>query len=284
MQRPQVIGWSNIHPGDNATNPDDAMYDHRLLAEGDSWFTLGGLPTSNLLFSTKFDGSTIIVNCGSPGDTIKNMGQISSNPNLRKSMSKRFGYRWDAILLSGGGNDLIDDADDIIRRSTGSPTDPAAYCNEDRLMKTLERVKQGYRNIIELRDENGSSCAGKPVITHTYDWVTPRNAPARFVFVPLLGPWLYTALKTARVPQDQWNPVSDYLLSRLGDSITSLTRGADKLPDFHVVNTQGTLERAASGTVQDSGDWMNEIHPNSRGCEKIAAKLSRKVRRLLKSR
>jgi lysophospholipase L1-like esterase len=284
MQRPEVISWTSIHPGDDASNPDDAMYQYRLLAEGDSWFTLGGLPTSNLLFSMKFDAGVIIVTCGSPGDTIRNMGQIASNANLGKAMSKRYGYRWDAILLSGGGNDLIDAADEIVKRRSGAPADPAAYCDEARLTSTLEKIKTGYRNIIELRDKAGSSCINRPVITHTYDWVTPRNSPARFVFVPLLGPWLYTALVSARVPQERWNAVSDYLLARLRDALLSLVSGADGLPNFHVVTTQGTLARAEPGALHDSGDWMNEIHPNSRGYEKIAVKISRKVRRLLKAR
>lgn len=281
MQRPQVIHWSNIPVVEEGAHPNNPLYDHRLLAEGDSWFTLGGIPTSNLLFSMKFRGSTVIVNCGTPGDTIRNMGQIASNPVLRKAMSRRFGYAWDAILLSGGGNDLIDDADDIIRRRAGAPADPAAYCNEDVLDSTLERVTTGYRSIIALRDADDSSCRDKPVVTHTYDWVTPRNAPARFVVVPLLGPWLYPALKTARVPQGQWNPVSDYLVGRLRDAIKSLATGADRLPNFHVVSTQGTLQRAEPGATLDSGDWLNEIHPNSRGYEKLANKLSGKVRQLL---
>jgi lysophospholipase L1-like esterase len=281
MKRPQVIHWSNIPVVHEGAHPNNSLYDYRLLAEGDSWFTLGGIPTSNLLFSMKFNGFTVIVNCGTPGDTIKHMGQIVSNPDLRKAMSKRFGYDWDAILLSGGGNDLIDDADDIIRRRRGAPADPAAYCNEDVLVNTLNRVTTGYRNIIALRDADGSSCKDKPVITHTYDWVTPRNAPANFVVVPLLGPWLYPALKNARVPQDQWNAVSDYLVGRLRDAIKSLATGPNRLPNFHVVTTQGTLQRAEAGSSQDSGDWLNEIHPNSRGYEKIANKLSNKVRQLL---
>ena len=281
MQRPQVISWSSVQAGDGDSNPDSVMFDHKLLAEGDSWFSLGGMPTSNLLFSMKFDTSAIIVNCGSPGDTIRNMGQISSNPNLKKAMSKRYGYRWDALLLSGGGNDLIDDADEIVKRRTGAPADPAAYCDEERLTKTLEKVKKGYRDIIELRDKPGSSCIDKPVIAHTYDWVTPRNAPARFIVIPLLGPWLHTALKTARVPQGQWIAISDYLVARLRDTIMSLASGADRLPNFHVVTTQDTLVRAEPDTTHDSGDWMNEIHPNSDGYKKIAAKISRKVRQLL---
>lgn len=42
MRYPHVIPWSSIQSGDSDTDPDDGLYDKRILAEGDSWFTLGG--------------------------------------------------------------------------------------------------------------------------------------------------------------------------------------------------------------------------------------------------
>jgi hypothetical protein len=85
------------------------MYDHRLLAEGDSWFTLGGLPTSNLLFSMKFDASAIIVNCGSPSDTIRGADSVQPESQKGDEHTLRLPMGRD---LGNGGNDLIDDADE----------------------------------------------------------------------------------------------------------------------------------------------------------------------------
>lgn len=34
---------------DGGLNPDDPTYDWRFLADGDSWFTIGAIPSSNLL-------------------------------------------------------------------------------------------------------------------------------------------------------------------------------------------------------------------------------------------
>lgn len=36
-------------------HPENPIYDYRLLAEGDSWFTVGGLPIDNVLKNLKFD-------------------------------------------------------------------------------------------------------------------------------------------------------------------------------------------------------------------------------------
>ncbi|NNJ93138.1 MAG: SGNH/GDSL hydrolase family protein, partial [Halobacteria archaeon] len=212
MMRAHVVPWDNVESGENDSDPNDSLYDNRILAEGDSWFSMGGIPTSNLLFSMRFKKFTIIVNCARPGDTIRKMGRIAKNPNLKKAMSRSHGYTWDAILLSGGGNDLIDDVDRIIRKFTSIESDPALYCNQDELDRTLQSVEKGYRKIIDLRDAAGSSCKGKPVITHTYDWMTPRDSPSRFFPFRLMGPWIYPALVAANLPESQWNAVSDYLV------------------------------------------------------------------------
>ena len=139
----------------------------------------------------------------------------------------------------------------------------------------------GYRKIIDLRDAGGSSCQGKPVVTHTYDWMTPRNSPSRFFQFELLGPWIYPVLVRANVPESQWNAISDYLVDALRTTIKGLTIGSDKLPNFYVVSTQDTLTPAALGETGESGDWMNEIHPGSDGYKKIATKIGRRVRGLL---
>ena len=280
--RPNVVPWEGVEAGEEGSDPDDtSLYDNRILAEGDSWFSLGGIPTSNLLFSMKFRGFTLIVNCARPGDTIRRIGNIARNPNLKKAMSRRDGYAWDAILLSGGGNDLIDDVQKIIRDFTGVRSDPADYCDQDELARTLQSIENGYRRIIELRDAAGSSCRGTPAITHTYDWMTPRNSPARFFPFRISGPWLYPVLIDAGIPEGEWNTISDYLVDALRGTIKGLARGADRLPDFHVVDTQDTLTPAALGETGESGGWMNEIHPGADGYKALAAKISRRVRRFL---
>jgi len=218
------------------------------------------IPTSNLLFNLKFNGFVVVVNCARPGETIRRVGKIAQNPNLKAAMSSSDGYAWGAILLSGGGNDLIDDVGKIIRKYSKRKTYPADYCDLDELDKTLASIS---------------------TITHTYDWMTPRNSPARFFPFKISGPWIYTALKAARVPQSEWNAISDFVVDSLRNTIKGLARGAHKLPNFHVVDTQDTLIPAALGETGVSGDWMNEIHLAGEGYKAMAEKISTKVRALL---
>jgi hypothetical protein len=264
-----------LYPGeldslDPAKNPPD--YPWRILAEGDSWFSFGSWRLENVLRHIRFRKDTIIVSLAEPGDTIVRMSDICRNPALDMQLDARWGYDWHAILLSGGGNDVIDRAGDIIpasarRQKAGRA--PESYLDPGKLRATLRGVADGFRKIVELRDRRQSPCRGAPILAHTYDLCTPRDAPARFLAIQL-GPWLFPALRDAKVPASEWNAVSDFILRALGERLAGL---AGTLPDFHVVATQGTLTRAEAGSTGVSNDWENEIHATSAGCAKVAARI-----------
>lgn len=114
LWRAHVVAWWMVeHGSGNQDDPDSPDYRYRILAEGDSWFSLGGIPTSSLLFSFEFPDDTIIVNCATPGGTIRRMVEMANDRAYRDALSAKGGSKWDLILLSGGGNDLIGDADDV---------------------------------------------------------------------------------------------------------------------------------------------------------------------------
>ena len=93
-----------------------------------------------------------------------------------------------------------------------------------------------------------------------------------------------------------WPAVSDYLMAQLAKTILALDcRQLDRacptplpewkpLPEFYVVNTLGTLTRAAPGSTGGSEDWLNEIHPGISGNRKLAGKLVAEIQRLLAGR
>jgi hypothetical protein len=270
MPAPTIIRWDQRPTPNDSNNP--GRFAHKLLAEGDSWFTLGGVPQCNLLRSMNdlpFD--SVIVTLADPGDRIRDMADIGDNANLRKAMSKRFGYSWDVILLSGGGNDLIAYAKDLVQpRSDHVNSAPGDYVREERLDEVLQYIQRAYRKIAALRDAPNSACTGKPILTHTYDYTTPRNSPALIGPLKVSGPWLHPAFVAAGIPQPKWNAVSDYLLDALAAAILELQQGSDPIANFNVVDTRGALVRAALDDEDNSNDWLNEIHPNQGGYTKLA--------------
>jgi len=265
----QVLSVEDTQTGNPGTSPGE--YDARILAEGDSWFTIGAIPSSNLLFELRFPRRTAVVNIAYPGDTIKRISDLASNVDLAKMLTNpRFGWKWHAIVLSGGGNDLIDRAGELLRvPPAGSGSAPADYVNQVALGALVADVQKGYRDILALRDSTSLN-AGVTIVTHTYDYATPRDAKAKFLFVGFKGPWLHRAFEAAGVPEAMRVGVADRLFDALADGIVAL---GGQLPAFRVVDTRNTLVRAAPGTTGASGDWLNEIHPTSAGYAKIAGTL-----------
>lgn len=282
--RPDVASWGDL--GSDRIIPEH--YQSLVLAEGDSWFTLGGLPTSNILFSMRFHKTTLTASCAKPGDTLRNMAELAANTEFQEALSGAHGLGWELILLSAGGNDLIDEARTLLldpehRAAADTPED---YVDSDKVETLVGQIQNGYRTLVEVRDQAGGSAVGVPILVHTYDYATPRNAPARFLGAPVNGPWLIKALEDAEVPERMWNRVSDHLFDCIAEGILALDSSAGGLPEFHVVDTRNLLMRAvrrhrgSEVHATRSGDWMNEIHPDVSGYEKIAKALDQRVEAL----
>jgi lysophospholipase L1-like esterase len=279
IYRADIIQAMSLGAGDSPLNPDDRDYAWRFLAEGDSWFTIGAIPSSNLLYELRLKKRAIILNLGYPGDTISNISQLSANTEFTRRLAHpNWQSDWNAILLSGGGNDLIDTAADIIRsKPAGTGKNAVDYVNSAALNDLKHTVQAGYRKIVALRDSSNRN-KGKPVIVHTYDYPTPRPAPATFLVMPITKPWMHPVFAKRKVPKSLRIEIAGILLDSLADALLELE---DELPAFHVVDTRNSLIQADIDAKGNSGDWLNEIHPNSDGYRKIAKKLAAKLHKLL---
>ena len=120
-----VINPRDVGQGENAESPDNPDYPWHFLAEGDSWFTIAAIPSSNLLLELRLGRWTQILNLAYPGDTLRNIQALVGNKDLTRFLAKKnFCSHFDALLLSGGGNDLIDGVGALIRRKPPPGTDP----------------------------------------------------------------------------------------------------------------------------------------------------------------
>lgn len=280
MPRARIIRHGDIDKRFPERDPDSRLYKCRVLAEGDSWFTLGAVPSSNLLFQIQVRQPTALVTIAEPGDTIMNIGDPERMLQLRRLLAvPQFSYKWDAILISGGGNDLIGSAPELLRRPAATSSDPADYVDPAALRRLVATIQAAYANIVAVRDGPTSESQGKPIYAHTYDYPTPRDSPARFLGVGVLGPWLYPAFLLADIPPALWIALSDHLLDQLAEAIMALDSqsGSRPLPGFFAVDTRKTLNRARLGTVGTDGDWSNEIHPNTAGYRKLGERLSARL-------
>ncbi len=261
--------------------PDLSFAAYRFLAEGDSWFTLSTLnpgKNANLLFQMAFDQFACAVNCAHPGDTLSHMVEMNSDPLFRRLLSGRNTYIWDGLLLSCGGNDLID-----ALRATGPgvpnaqrlllpaaewgpvANGPARYLSPEGWQTFDTYLRANFEHMLALRDAGPS--ARCPAFIHGYACPTPRDAGAGFG----LGPWLMPSLVSHGIPADDWVALSALLMRELGQLLAAIAADGVRFPNLHFFDSCAiAIEPAALGAPGASGDWVNEIHLTRDGYKKLA--------------
>ncbi len=263
--------------------PQAKIYDWHVLAEGDSWFNLGFNPlnhkfiggSKNIIEALDFKKQTVIANLALSGDTIQAINDPTNNQKLLTALAYR---KWHLILLSAGGNDLIDALTgkylvngkqiEVLRKSVKS-AHFMDYINTPDLEILLNYIESYYTAFSNLRDSvEDNKNKNTMIIVHCYDYIVARNAPANLPLNKKVGPWAFAAFtdKAYKVPVNFWKLITDYLFNRLAERLRRLE---NKLPNFAVVNTLGTLHSADPNEKGNSNDWANEIHPNPGGYKKL---------------
>jgi lysophospholipase L1-like esterase len=267
-----------LSPGD-ANTPQLERYGKRFLAQGDSWFSIGSLnlsKNSNLLFEMEFAQEHCAVNCARSGSTLRRMVDQMREPSFVALLSGRQRRAWDAVLLSAGGNDLIDalsvhpssprDQRILLTRAErgGDPAMASAYISEKGWQLFEQYFSANMDALIALRDAKSDN-RGIPIFMHSYHYPTVRNAPAGLGF----GPWLLPAMLAYEVPSALWPAMVRELFDRFRGLLQAVAALGRNVRVFDSA-AQVSLQEAAPGSTAESGDWVNEIHLTWQGYEKIA--------------
>jgi hypothetical protein len=262
--------------------------DRRVLAQGDSWFSIGALPpgrTGNILDSMELSRSVAIVNCARPGKELRLMMDTMRDPHFMRFLAGgNLAVEFDAIFVSGGGNDLIAAAQTPPGSGSGpeqqillSPAQRGGdrvpidqYVSAPGWKAFCDHMSYWFGQLLQSRDSGIN--ARKPLFLHNYAYVMPRPAGAGFGF----GPWLSAAMTAYAVPAQDWLALSKNLLDRLGqllDGIVASAQANDAGCNVFLIDTKGqaNLVLADAGSPAESGDWINEIHPNYQGYAKLDA-------------
>lgn len=233
----------------------DARYTSRLLADGDSWFSIGGW-TGNLLQPLD-DGLVLIVNCAYPGDELADSRAIG-NDEFAALLAPTDGIaQWDGVLLSAGGNDVIKAAGDFVcgRAEEG-------YLDRSALDEVLDAYE---RQLIRFLRLCHAAQPGVPVFCHTYDY----PPVARRWHFWHIGPWLAPIFRAHDIPRGDWHAISVSIIDELAERMFNV---AGDWPVLTVVDTRDHL-----GT----SDWRNEIHPSVRGYAVLGRVFKRGIERRL---
>lgn len=229
----------------------------QVLAEGDSWFEYpvplfggGVIPRLEKKLGVP------ILNLAKAGDEVRFMLGVKERKLLIEQFVKGCpaGGPWDAMLFSGGGNDIVDNPMALWIRDFNPSVPPSALIHQARLDAVLALVRAGYEDLIALRD---SLSPQTHLFLHGYDFAIPDGRG-----ICNLGPWLKPTFDLRGFPsQAPALAVTKILLQRFAAMLQAL---ATSNPRVTFINGQGTLAPQASS-------WHNELHPSKDGFKAFAA-------------
>ena len=228
----------------------------QVFAEGDSWFD----------YPVPFFGGGIIprlekklgvpiLNLAKPGDEVRYMLGVKERRLLIEQLTNGCpaGGPWDAMLFSGGGNDIVDDPLALWIKDYNPALPPAALIHQGRLDAALALVRAGYEDLIGLRD---SLSPQTRLFFHGYDFAIPDGRGICYI-----GPWLKPTFDLRGFPtQASAFGVTKILLEQFAAMLRSLELSHAGVT---CINSQGTL-------LPRPGSWHNELHPSKDGFKAFA--------------
>jgi len=224
-----------------------------LLAEGDSWFDYPLSPA--VIEGIKAGGNPrpLILKLAHYGDAASEMLGISKRRRLIDNLRNPANGVFDALLFSGGGNDIAGDQFCLWLTQNAGSGDPAYGFDRQRLADILGVVEAAYTDLLEIRDRYAANCT---VFLHAYDFAQPNGKG-----VCRIGPWLKPSLDFRG-----WTKFPEAALI-----VKEVLLEFDKLLTRFEQQHAGVVYVRTQGTLSPNTDWTNELHPNPRGFQKIAS-------------
>jgi len=241
-----------------------------LLADGDSWFDYWGREGRenrlNLLRALRRFHHWGVDELADTGDTL---AQIAGAAQLQKfsqrlARMKALGRPPKALLLSGGGNDVVGKSLPPLLNRFAPNTPVLSAAGLETIHKTLRghlvKVLSHYMAASrQLFDEP------LPIVLHGYDYPVP-DGRGPFGVVTAKMSWLLPGLHY----MGYTNPVdARAAMKLLIKELNKMQRAVAESPPFkghvHHVNLCGTLVSA-----DHKHDWENELHPTEAGFRRLA--------------
>ena len=241
-----------------------------FLAEGDSWmdasaWNQGSLP-EYLARDYNNNGLTnLIVNISTSGHTLTRIVDMMNDDFVWWLNQQEYS----GILFSAGGNDFIDAVRDpppgkgLLFDMQGRPLPANGYecVRQDALKDLVAYLEVNFDGIYRVLRKNIKN-ANTKIYMNCYDTPVARDAPA---FRNFAGPWLYTAYQKNSIDPSLWGELTKGLFADIQKTVHGWAVGRTGVV---IVDTTGLLTMADATSSGDSGDWVNEIHPNENGWKK----------------
>jgi hypothetical protein len=233
----------------------------RFVARGDSWFAF-----KEVVAIPPFKPSNVaeaIQELGYYVDIVAANGttaiEMSSDNNLAKLGAELISYRADALLFSGGGDDLF------VQRAYPPASTVSAFgwllnpaprrlpINQKRFDQLLSDIQTAIQRIAAV----GTRC-NLPCFLHTYAVPIPSGRAA----YPGVGPWIRPALQNRGYDPDRDGPaILATIVARFYELLRQIQGGS-----VQIINLVPIVRKS---------DWRDELHLHPEGWRRCALEFQR---------
>jgi hypothetical protein len=235
----------------------------RALCFGDSWFQYPPHPTDlNKQISRMFRKSLFLREGVAGRDSAMWKAAL---PRIQDQIAT---YRFDAILLSTGGNDIVgDEMKEFVKQATQPQSPGTAPWGEipepvfrhirlELFEQALQYAIKDIKAVVQCRDFFSLQSR---VYLHTYDYIWPSGIG--YKLGPFkIKPWVKPHLDGVGLTDPkQQRIVTGWLIDQFTRELRAFV---SQRANMVLIDSRGALK-----TQQQ---WQNEIHPTARGFETIA--------------
>jgi len=241
-----------------------------LVAEGDSWFDY---PLNDVLSMLEDRHGFDVESVAHKGDTVEDMaygvGQFDDFARLLEKLLRQERVP-DAILLSGGGNDIAGDEFAMLINHVLSGLPPV---NAEIVHGLVDvRLRNAYTFLISGLTEIAQRYLNRPIpiLLHGYDYAVPdgRGFLGGWSFLP--GPWLQPGLYQKGHRNLNTNKT---IVRSLIDAFNTMVQQVSAMPQYGHVRYVDLMNTLSQGAAYKN-DWANELHPTERGFRAVAARIA----------
>jgi Dyp-type peroxidase family len=248
-----------------------ALAQVELMMIGDSWLTriIFNLAYSLCTELEQLQYTSRRKNFSKIGQTLVEMCQPVKLAEIRTYLANVGGeqYAPKAILIGGGGNDLVDppgtpDKTRLYDMLVENAASAQAALVEEKVKKFIDDDLKGYYRKILAVVTDGTSV---PILIHAYDHPIPDGTPSN---VGHAGPWLEPVFKARNIELPVGTEVMRTLIDRLNAMVASV---ALEFPGrVHPLNLNGTLAKEGDYAANYKKYWANELHATNAGFDVLA--------------
>jgi len=244
----------------------------KILIEGDSWTHIPYLDNLRQQIEME-DRYNAICNLSFSGhravDMFINPKQFSTLERAIKT--EQFGYKWDLIFISAGGNDIVgpeisENNYEFVNKKSDHPDLYGAELISDEFRGVVDSVVEMYRRFLNMVQSTELN-RGTPVVTHSYSYLQPRKVGINFLGKVWMEGWISRYLDDPNIgvtdSTEQANVVKGFL-DYFYDSMKPLENEFD---NFFIADTRQCLSDADNLPIVEL--WNDEIHATDEGYRRV---------------